>query len=68
MEAIAHYRRRYVVEVGRTAVTYTGTPLRIEWAFERAFHSIGDARAYAERSSEDYEHVRIMDRGDDGEH
>lgn len=68
MEAIAYYRRRYVVDVGRTAADHNGTPLRIEWAFDRAFHSIEDARAYAERSSEDYEHVRVMDRGEDGEH
>lgn len=38
-----------------------------DWSFRRAFKTIEDATAYADRIAEDFEYVRVVDRRPDSE-
>ena len=70
MHVIYGIARRYNIEVGTQL--YTSDLLsnegrlrgRVEWQFHRAFTNRDDAEAYANRVAEDYEFVRIIDKGE----
>lgn len=66
-----YFERPYVVEVGHAEATFSLTSTQpsviVAWTFHRAFHTHEDAAAYAERTSEDYEFVRIRKKEAEGD-
>lgn len=59
--AIEEFRRRYEVQIARSLTTLVGEDKRGYWDFHLGFHDLGDARAAAERLSEDNRWVRVVD-------
>lgn len=66
LTVVKTYERRYIVEVGEriTETSFYGenTTLGVAWGFHRAFDYLQDATSYAERTAEDYEFVRVIDK------
>lgn len=70
---IANLSRRYVVQTAETAEEWTAhypdskivkSEEVVDWTFHRAFKTIEDATAYADRIAEDFEYVRVVDKGE----
>lgn len=61
MSTVEEFRRRYEVQIAATIPSVMGKDLQGYWGFYLAFHNLEDARAAAERLSEDNRWVRVVD-------
>lgn len=62
-EFITVIKRPYKVYTGELKYSDSrGNPSGIVYTFSRAFRSKKDAMAYAERESEDYEFVKVVEK------
>lgn len=61
MSAVEEFRRRYEVQIANTISTVRGVDMQGYWDFHLGFHDLEDARAAAERLSEDNRWVRVVD-------
>lgn len=57
---IREYRRRYEVQIANTVFT-AGRDIQGRWDFGHGFHTLDEARNAADRLSEDYRWVRVVD-------
>lgn len=66
MRVVKTYERRYIVEVGDriSESSFCGeyATLGVAWGLHRAFDYLQDATSHAERTAEDYEFVRVIDK------
>lgn len=66
MRIVKQIERRYIVEVGEriTEPSFYGddATVSVAWKFHMAFDYLQDATSHAERTAEDYEFVRIIDK------
>lgn len=66
MTVVKTYERRYIVEVGEriTEPSFYGddATVSVAWKFHKAFDYRHDATSHAERTAEDYEFVRVIDK------
>ena len=66
MKVVETYERRYIVEVGErvTEPSFSGddATIGVAWMFHMAFDYLQDATSHAERTAQDYEFVRVIDK------
>ncbi|MEV4777479.1 hypothetical protein [Microbacterium sp. LWH12-1.2] len=60
------FRRRYEVQIANTITNMLGDDRLGRWNFHLGFHDLEDARAAAERLSEDNRWVRVVDTQNEG--